>query len=361
MLVSDGTTTRRSTQKVVKRSSGNGVAITVDSKYEDIDIGVTLQRLPKFFLRLVSKSASYANEKEPEGWEISFRPKGSPPRLALRLNIGHCRAIDLLENPPALGIELDGEHLTDRDKRLLNSLSIEIVPDPLEKLPKLVYVVLSRENFKEAWKVIEKAHKEFIDKALHVRHGRSTWWRYHSAEAVRHLCRILRSELPQPGYVKNGRDNGSDAFSEEVIRDRKVEGFKTQFSSVTGRAQYQMARSEARLLAEYARFLQTAGHKIGRKEIPIKGEKGRIRCDLYNYSRKQLVEAKGSTTRVAIRMAIGELADYRRYLPKQVTPAVLLPERPSRDLEDLLSTQMIAVIWQDGKQHFTDNAKSSFA
>lgn len=331
----------------------------MDNEYGEI--AVTLQRLPKSFLRVVSNTAEYANEKDCEGWVISFRPRGSSPPPALRLNIGHCRAIDLWENPPELGLELDGGHLTDRDKRLLKSLSIEIELDRLEKLPHLVYVVLSRKNFKEGWKVIAEAHREFIDKALHVRHGRSTWWRSHSVDAIQHLRGILRSDLPQPRYVPIREDNGSDCFSEEVIFDRKVEEFRTQFSSVRGRAQYRMVRNEARLLAEYACFLQAAGDKIGRKDIAIEGGKGRLRCDLYNESRKQLVEAKGTTNRVAIRMAIGELADYRRYLPKKVPSAVLLPERPLRDLEDLLSTQGIAVIWQDGKQHFTDNAKSSFA
>ena len=57
-----------------------------------------------------------------------------------------------------------------------------------------------------------------------------------------------------------------------------------------------------------------------------------------------LVEAKGSVTRIAFRMAIGQIADYRRYLnnPKA---AILVPEKPRQDLLDLAAAEKIGVIW----------------
>jgi hypothetical protein len=51
-------------------------------------------------------------------------------------------------------------------------------------------------------------------------------------------------------------------------------------------------------------------------------------------------------------MAIGQLADYARFMSDDPRQAVLLPERPRRDLEDLLSDQGIALIWQEeGRWH----------
>ena len=46
-------------------------------------------------------------------------------------------------------------------------------------------------------------------------------------------------------------------------------------------------------------------------------------------------------------MAIGQLADYARFMSDDPRQAVLLPERPRRDLEDLLSDQGIALIWRE--------------
>jgi hypothetical protein len=44
-------------------------------------------------------------------------------------------------------------------------------------------------------------------------------------------------------------------------------------------------------------------------------------------------------------MAIGQLADYRRFVGKDATSAVLVPERPRHDLLSLLESQGIEAIW----------------
>jgi hypothetical protein len=72
--------------------------------------------------------------------------------------------------------------------------------------------------------------------------------------------------------------------------------------------------------------------------------------DIYDATRNNLLEAKGTVTREAIRMAIGQLADYRRFIDPRPSCAVLLPERPRPDLETLLSTESVAMVWpiEDG-------------
>jgi hypothetical protein len=49
-----------------------------------------------------------------------------------------------------------------------------------------------------------------------------------------------------------------------------------------------------------------------------------------------LVEAKGTIERGAVRMALGQLLDYGRFVPKEVRRAVLLPSEPRRDVLALI-------------------------
>jgi hypothetical protein len=60
------------------------------------------------------------------------------------------------------------------------------------------------------------------------------------------------------------------------------------------------------------------------------------------------VEAKGSVERGAIRMALGQLLDYRRFVP-HARCAVLLPEQPRADLVALIRSAGVGLYWLDGK------------
>ena len=61
-----------------------------------------------------------------------------------------------------------------------------------------------------------------------------------------------------------------------------------------------------------------------------------------------LIEAKGTVAREALRMAIGQLMDYRRFAPDETRLAVLVPERPRPDLMALLDSAGVHSIWRDG-------------
>jgi hypothetical protein len=298
--------------------------------------------------------------RNPASWAISFRPNGA--HSLLRLNIAQWRAVDLCneEGVPEVGVEFFGERLTRADRRSLKSFGARFWKDPV-RLPGLQYARLPVSKLKQVSNALLKPHKAFIDTALDNRHGKSSWWRSHSVAVVRVLREVLRTDLPQPSYVKLGPATEEDLSSTEVVFDREVEKYLTESALVpSAQEPYRALRSEARLLTKYVDYLRRRHARVGGKSIRIKGEKGDIRCDLYNASRKQLIEAKASTARGAIRLAIGELADYRRYLDEDVRCAVLLPDRPSEDLLDLLSTQGIAVVWREGKSSFSDNAGGDF-
>ena len=69
--------------------------------------------------------------------------------------------------------------------------------------------------------------------------------------------------------------------------------------------------------------------------------------DLFDLTHWQLLEAKMATSRETIRMAIGQLRDYKRYYHgRHPSLAVLLSSRPSVSCMKLLNDNRIAVLWR---------------
>jgi hypothetical protein len=105
------------------------------------------------------------------------------------------------------------------------------------------------------------------------------------------------------------------------------------------------SRSESQLVESYAGHLVARGHTVTGRHYLVEGEARLLRADLLIRDVDVLVEAKASDARHAVRMAIGQLADYRRFEPTEPDVAVLLPKRPIRDLERLLTGLDIGVVW----------------
>jgi hypothetical protein len=66
-------------------------------------------------------------------------------------------------------------------------------------------------------------------------------------------------------------------------------------------------RREQKLVKSFEAQLQRKGHEVCRLKIVQKGEAKPLFCDLRDKTADSLVEAKGSVTREAIRMAIGQI------------------------------------------------------
>jgi hypothetical protein len=91
-------------------------------------------------------------------------------------------------------------------------------------------------------------------------------------------------------------------------------------------------------------------------DIVAPGEAKPLFTDLYDRTTGTLIEAKGSVKRESIRMAIGQIAGYRRHVDDGLKAvAVLLPSEPRADLLDLLESQKIAVAWPDSKSSFVQS------
>jgi hypothetical protein len=116
------------------------------------------------------------------------------------------------------------------------------------------------------------------------------------------------------------------------------------------REPYEAERSEAKLVKALRDHLRSEGHKVVRYRILPEGELKPLYADLYDETAEVLVEAKGAVTREAVRMAIGQLTDYARFLPGSVR-TVLLPEEPRLDLLLLAESGGITVVWPGGSSY----------
>jgi hypothetical protein len=119
-------------------------------------------------------------------------------------------------------------------------------------------------------------------------------------------------------------------------------------------------KREADLVDRYRRHLGRTPRQFVAQAIRPLGNAGEIRTDAFDKKARLLIEAKSAADRNAIRMAIGQLKDYVRFIQPRPEVAVLLPERPVKDLQDLLSAEEIHAIWADRAHGFVDTASGRF-
>jgi hypothetical protein len=148
--------------------------------------------------------------------------------------------------------------------------------------------------------------------------------------------------IPQAPTTKLGRLLGTEP---NQVDDLPLERNETETTFVNpNREAYEADRKEARLVKSFAEYLTSHGHPSGRQRILPPGESRPLFTDLHSKPLGLLVEAKGSVTRESVRMAIGQLADYGRFVDHAIR-AILLPSMPREDLLALAKTQGCAVIW----------------
>jgi hypothetical protein len=135
-------------------------------------------------------------------------------------------------------------------------------------------------------------------------------------------------------------------FGADEMRTVPIEQHLTERTVVEpNRELYESERREQPLVLAYADSLRAQGHTVNRLQLRPANEAAPIFCDLYDATTGTIVEAKGSVSRNAIRMAIGQLADYARFIETGSGKAILVPEKPRPDLLDLALSQGIEVIW----------------
>lgn len=103
-------------------------------------------------------------------------------------------------------------------------------------------------------------------------------------------------------------------------------------------------RKEASLVLRFAEWAEAHHFTVFRNRIVAGRGAGPFLTDVYIKDFHLLIEAKGSSDRVAFRMAIGQLVDYRRFM-KKPRCAILLPTEPDLDILQLAKDESIGVIW----------------
>jgi len=105
-------------------------------------------------------------------------------------------------------------------------------------------------------------------------------------------------------------------------------------------------RREAKLVESYEVFLSESGHESARLRIDVPGGTSSFVTDVFDVTARVLYEAKASTDRMTVRLAIGQLLDYLRFVP-EARGALLLPADPGEDLASLVETCGLAVTWPE--------------
>lgn len=138
-----------------------------------------------------------------------------------------------------------------------------------------------------------------------------------------------------------------------------VEAHNTESYEVSGQTTRTAVRREQPLVIAYKEWMEARGSTIVRFRFRPPGTPAHLYNDVYDSTRGNLIEGKADASRPSIRMAIGQLMDYRRFAPAGARLAVLTELRPHSDLEALLTSLGIACIWRDGAS-FEDNADGAF-
>jgi hypothetical protein len=136
-----------------------------------------------------------------------------------------------------------------------------------------------------------------------------------------------------------------------VVEEVPIEDQWTEKAFVApSRKECEAERTEQALILAFRDHLLAQGHEVTRLKIVPACEAKPLFSDLFDRTTSTLYEAKGSVERGAIRMAIGQLSDYGRFVEPAARRAVLLPSRPREDLCELLAHAGVGLVWKEGKR-----------
>ncbi|MGC0363088.1 hypothetical protein ABH922_001072 [Rhodococcus sp. 27YEA15] len=133
-----------------------------------------------------------------------------------------------------------------------------------------------------------------------------------------------------------GRLSGPCALEVHRVASYDVENF----TSATA------VKREAELVSRFVEHLRSLGRAVqGYRILPDRAARP-LFVDLHDATENHLFEAKGSTSREAVRMALGQLLDYRRGFSVRPAVSVLLPRRPVDDLLELLAEHGVGCTYE---------------
>ena len=142
---------------------------------------------------------------------------------------------------------------------------------------------------------------------------------------------------PKPG------SSPVDRLLAERVQDVPVEQQWTEKAFVApSHKEGEAERVEHNLVLAYRDHLLAKGHDVRRLKIVPQGEAKPLFADLMDRTTNTLIEAKGSVARSAIRMAIGQLMDYRRFISRRRSSRCCSHQSPARTSSSCLPTSAFA-------------------
>jgi hypothetical protein len=162
--------------------------------------------------------------------------------------------------------------------------------------------------------------------------------------------RDLRLEAVAIWAAAGGADTpaGENRAIYDTARDAPLDGGGlAEYEASAGPAGIR-SRGESDLVRIYGAFMVDRGHHVTGRHYRTSAEARPLRADLLVRDLNVLVEAKGTDARHAVRMAIGQLYDYRRFEATSPGLAVLLPREPVADMRSLLGGLDIGCVWPRG-------------
>jgi hypothetical protein len=150
--------------------------------------------------------------------------------------------------------------------------------------------------------------------------------------------------MPMPSRSNSISPAGETTFENVPVEQHLTEKIVLE----PARELIEAERREAALVKKYKIFAESQRRELVRIRIRPKGEAKPLFTDLYEPASNLLIEAKGTVTREAIRMAVGQLLDYARFITPKPQLAVLVPSPLRSDLRELLNQNNIGVIEDTG-------------
>lgn len=165
------------------------------------------------------------------------------------------------------------------------------------------------------------------------------------------------TQPPSPAALVNNPGTGLSTPSIEKPEDYLAEGTPADIELVASEQNLVMeyetvprsgstaTREEARLVSNFEAWLRSQGHEVMRVRIKIPGERHTLVTDPFDVTAGILYEAKSGIDRATVRLGIGQLLDYLRFVPG-ATGCLLLPSEPSDDIKSLIKSCRLGVTYK---------------
>jgi hypothetical protein len=205
------------------------------------------------------------------------------------------------------------------------------------------------------------AQREGAGMSNHSRMDAAILWEFfdNRADLFRQASAIragIGSRGPRSGHPDAMKAETVPLAAEVEIEQHNTNSFEVKPTDVLKIAQ----RAEAQLVHDYRDHMNTQGFQVSRMKYEPAGEAA-MYSDAWVSAKNLLIEAKSAQGRDALRQAIGQLYDYRRFhTPVRPVLAVLLSYEPTGDRRAFLQDAGIGAIWPRPRRGFQDTADGAY-